>query len=194
MDSKLILSFAAGALIGLGVGMLIPTKEPTPMGNGAEEVPSGKIAAEDVDRQFIVQMIPHHTDAIVMAEIALERETRPEIQSLANSIVDAQTQENEMMRTYFETWFGEAVPTDATPVIHHAGMEAVDLEALRTAENFDIAFIDAMIPHHRGAIAMAETLAATTVRPEMQTLANQIITSQAREIAMMESWRAEWSQ
>ena len=36
MDSKLILSFAAGALIGLGVGMLIPTKEPTPMGNGAE--------------------------------------------------------------------------------------------------------------------------------------------------------------
>ena len=42
------------------------------------------------------------------------------------------------------------------------------------------------------AIMMAQMLAAATERPEMQQLADNIMTSQAREIEMMMSWLKSW--
>jgi uncharacterized protein (DUF305 family) len=58
---------------------------------------------------------------------------------------------------------------------------------------FDQAFIDAMVPHHREAIEMAK--AANTrglTQPDLQKIANDIITSQQREIDQMLAWRDQW--
>jgi uncharacterized protein (DUF305 family) len=58
---------------------------------------------------------------------------------------------------------------------------------------FDQAFIDAMVPHHREAIEMAE--AAKTrglTQPDLKKIANDIITSQQREIDQMLAWREQW--
>jgi uncharacterized protein (DUF305 family) len=58
---------------------------------------------------------------------------------------------------------------------------------------FDQAFIDAMVPHHREAIAMAK--AAKTgglTQPDLEKIADDIISSQQREIDQMLDWREEW--
>ena len=57
---------------------------------------------------------------------------------------------------------------------------------------FDAQFIDSMIEHHRGAIAMAEQALKESQRPEIKQLAQNIITSQQSEIDQMMGWRKQW--
>lgn len=57
---------------------------------------------------------------------------------------------------------------------------------------FDERFIDSMIMHHQGAIAMAQTAQAEAEHPELKTMADAIITAQAAEIKQMQAWRTAW--
>ena len=79
----------------------------------------------------------------------------------------------------------------ATPDMGIPGM-GMDPETLQQAEPFDRAFIDMMIEHHQGAITMAEQIRQTTQRPELRSLADDIITAQTREIEQMRAWRTQW--
>jgi uncharacterized protein (DUF305 family) len=58
---------------------------------------------------------------------------------------------------------------------------------------FDRAFIDAMVPHHEGAIEMARVAKeAGLSEPELVAIADAIIATQQEEIDRMRAWRAEW--
>jgi uncharacterized protein (DUF305 family) len=58
---------------------------------------------------------------------------------------------------------------------------------------FDRAFIDAMVPHHESAIAMAkEAKSAGLSAPALVKIANDILRSQSAEIRLMHSWRKAW--
>lgn len=52
----------------------------------------------------------------------------------------------------------------------------------------DVAFAKGMIPHHQGAIAMAETELKYGKDPEMRKMAEHVIAAQKQEIATMERW------
>lgn len=56
----------------------------------------------------------------------------------------------------------------------------------------DEAFLEMMITHHQSAIEMSRVLLTSTKRPELQKLANDIITAQNGEIEMMQNWLKEW--
>src|SRR5581483_304517 len=58
--------------------------------------------------------------------------------------------------------------------------------------NIDQHFIEQMIPHHDGAIAMAKLATEKATRPAVKTLANNIITSQSDEIQLMKGWYRDW--
>ena len=60
----------------------------------------------DLDLMFLQMMIPHHEDAISMANTALQQAQRPEIKTLAQAIVTTQTAEIEEMRGYLRDWYG----------------------------------------------------------------------------------------
>ena len=55
--------------------------------------------------------------------------------------------------------------------------------------NADKDFVSHMIPHHQGAVAMAEVLLKYGKDPELRKMANEIIQSQAKEIAFMKKWQ-----
>ncbi len=69
--------------------------------------------------------------------------------------------------------------------------DMTDLEGASDA-TFDREFLEQMIPHHEMAVMMAQMLAASTERSEMKVFADQIITSQSREIEMMRDWLDAW--
>jgi uncharacterized protein (DUF305 family) len=71
------------------------------------------------------------------------------------------------------------------------GQEIRDLCA--TTANFDLAFIDAMIPHHQSAIMMAQVALERAEHPELKSLAQAIVDAQRREIEQMQAWREAWS-
>ncbi|WP_408646990.1 CopM family metallochaperone [Trinickia dabaoshanensis] len=57
--------------------------------------------------------------------------------------------------------------------------------------NADEDFVSRMIPHHQGAVDMAEVEAKYGKDPQLKRLAAQIIKSQRREIDFMKSWQAK---
>jgi uncharacterized protein (DUF305 family)/uncharacterized cupredoxin-like copper-binding protein len=70
---------------------------------------------EDFDRAFIEAMIPHHQSAIMMAQVALMRAEHPELQVLAQTMIDDQQWEIEQMQTWRSAWSGEATSGMTTP-------------------------------------------------------------------------------
>jgi uncharacterized protein (DUF305 family) len=60
------------------------------------------------------------------------------------------------------------------------------------ASTIDKHFIEQMIPHHEGAIAMANLALQKAKRPEIKTLATAIIAAQTTEIQSMNGWYQDW--
>lgn len=155
--------------------------------------------ASNIDKHFIEQMIPHHDGAIAMANLALEKGTRPEIKALAQAILVDQAKENQEMRGWYKDWFGVNVPEQGSRfsggMMSGGGMHMgsnQDLNVLKSAADFDKEFIEQMIPHHQMAIMMARMLEAGTNRPEMKQLAINIESSQSKEIQQMQDWYQKW--
>ena len=57
---------------------------------------------------------------------------------------------------------------------------------------FDRLFIDMMVPHHLGAVAMARVALSRAQHAQIKRLARSIITAQNQEISQMKRWRAAW--
>lgn len=62
----------------------------------------------------------------------------------------------------------------------------------KTGDTFDKEFLSEMIVHHQGAVEMAKAVLATSKRPELLKLANDIISAQTKEIGMMQEWKKTW--
>lgn len=58
--------------------------------------------------------------------------------------------------------------------------------------NIDEHFIEQMVPHHDGAIAMATLALTKATHPEIKILAGAIIEAQEKEIKDMRSWYKDW--
>jgi uncharacterized protein (DUF305 family) len=62
----------------------------------------------------------------------------------------------------------------------------------KTGAEFDQAFVEQMVIHHEGAVAMAELALTNAESQELKDLATAIITAQNSEIELMNSWRSAW--
>jgi uncharacterized protein (DUF305 family) len=157
------------------------------------------------DQYFIEMMIPHHQDAVEMANLALTRAKHPEIKQLAEAINRDQTREIQQMRAWYKAWYGKEVPQApmGTGMMGNRqgmgqgmstqnGMMHTDLAALKNATDFDKEFLRQMIPHHQMAVHMAQMVLNQKTRPEIRTLAQSIIKSQTAEIKQMQQWQKAW--
>ncbi len=151
--------------------------------------------ASEIDGAFVAEMKPHHESAIEMAEIAEQRFQHPEIEQLAGEIIASQSEEIDTMESIHERLYGEPIGEISHGSMgmseEEMGME-MDAGELETAEPFDRAFIDMMIPHHQSAILMARVELAEGEDEEAKSLATAIIDAQSREIEEMNQWRTEW--
>jgi uncharacterized protein (DUF305 family) len=158
--------------------------------------------SENYDLLFIDSMKIHHQGATQMAEEALQKSKRPEIKQLAQAIIDAQQKEITQMTNWRSTWYPSAA---ATPMMYHAAMSGMmpmteDMKASMTMamdlgaadDQFDLRFLNGMIPHHEGAIVMAKDALAKSDRPEIKELAQAILDSQQKEIDQMKQWKKAW--
>src|SRR3989344_3360179 len=198
-NSNIVIGIVA-LIVGIGIGYL--ASGGSFRDSGGYMMPGGFTESQNIDRHFIEEMIPHHEGAIEMAKLALLRSKRPEMQTLANGIIEAQEREINNMKGWYEAWFGTAVPAYSSGMMggmgHGVGMQMGSMEgdldalAAASAADFDRVFIRQMIPHHEMAVMMARMLTAGTARDEMKQLAGDIITSQSQEIEMMRGWLLAW--
>jgi uncharacterized protein (DUF305 family) len=155
------------------------------------------VMMSQVDRQFIAMMIPHHEQAIQMADLALTRAKRPEVKQLAQTIEQDQTREIQQMRTWYKSWYGAevvAMPMYSQQMPQSGGMQGMrmDLMALKNAADFDQEFLRQMIFHHQMAIQMGQMDASRFTRPELRELSQSIVKTQTTEIDQMQKWNQTW--
>ena len=168
-------------------------------------------SAAPFDQAFIDSMTPHHESALMMAQLAITQAKYPEVRSLARGIIRDQQKEIAQMKAWRKAWYGSAempmshamhtmngkmmpgmmkgadimmMPGEMMGLPLKMKMDMGKLKAARGAQ-FDKMFLMMMIPHHAGAIVMADEALQTSGRPQIRALSHNIVDSQAKEIGEM---------
>jgi uncharacterized protein (DUF305 family) len=149
-----------------------------PMGNmGGMDHSAMMVSSE---REFVAGMIPHHQEAVDTANEVLERGgSTEEIRTLASEIIAAQETEIAVLKEWHLAWYGEEYIETGTyqPMMR-------DLSQLSGAE-LDKRFLEDMIPHHMGAIMMAQSVRPHIEHQEVSDMADAIMETQTAEIELM---------
>lgn len=155
------------------------------MGSSASASPAADV--NNADMQFTMMMIPHHEQAVEMADMILAKDGIDErVVTLAEQIKAAQGPEIELMESWLDEW---GTPMGDMDGMDHGGMMSEsDMQALEDASGDEASrlFLEQMIVHHEGAIEMAQDEVDDGQNPDVITLAENIIASQTAEIATME--------
>ena len=173
---------------------------------GAPGEPAQELTAEEAigiavsghspdDVRFMRDMIPHHQQAVEMAELVADRTNRPELADAAGRIELSQRDEIEFMETWLKDR-GEPAPDPADHAAMHtdqrmAGMatpeQMADLAAA-SGTDFDRLFLKLMITHHEGAVTMVEELLeqpGSAYDPVLFEFTTDITNDQSAEIERM---------
>jgi uncharacterized protein (DUF305 family) len=172
---------------------------PAKSNGGASSQPGG--VHNNGDIMFAQMMIPHHQQAVAMANLAQTRATDPKVKQLAAQIKAEQAPEIATMEGWLAAW-GQpttmpSMPSGTMPSGMPSGMpgmmSSADMAQLAatTGKQFDKLFLQMMIAHHRGAIQMAQAELAHGANPDAKALAARIIKSQQAEINTMQKTLAQ---
>ena len=141
------------------------------------------------DVTFAQKMIPHHQQALDMAAMVPSRTSNDDLIVLAKHIALDQQAEIDTLQDLLRQW-GE--PPAPVQTAHHgmamAGMvDAATMDTLKTltGADFDNLWLESMISHHEGAIAMAEPEIAQGEDPTAVKMAKIIAEWQQLEIGRM---------
>ena len=155
-----------------------------PAGTGAQH--------NDADVAFAQMMIPHHQQAIEMADMAADRAQSADVKALAHQIKAAQDPEIATLNGFLTNW--GAAPAQGG--MDHSGMDhststgmmtQTDMDALSGAvgASFDKMFLEMMVKHHEGAVAASQREVSDGANPQAKDLASKIISAQNAEIGRM---------
>lgn len=165
--------------------------------------PAGAASASTADVSFAQLMIPHHQQAVQMADMAITGASSPEVLKLAEQIKAAQDPEIATMESWLTTWGvgdqmegmdpsapanGDMGGMDMGGLSASGMMSMDDMDKLSkaTGEDFDRMWLQMMIAHHQGAITMAQQVLDTTSNPDVQKLAQAVVDGQTTEIDTMQ--------
>lgn len=149
------------------------------------------------DASYLTMMVAHHSQALDMTELAVQRAADPRVRRLADSIDAGQGREVIVMATWLVD-HGQPEPTpDSVAAMSGTGMPGMldedQLTALAATDGaeFDRRFLQDMIQHHQGAVAMAEDLLGTGEDVRVVEMAAEVVAGQGAEIQRMRELLAD---
>jgi uncharacterized protein (DUF305 family) len=189
---------------------------------GQMMAPLDQLNGDDFDKAFLVQMSMHHAMAIAMARPVVANAAHQEVKDLAQGIISAQAAEIQQMGDWAKAWYGQEMPpvvglmaqgnmapmgmggqgmpmgSQGMPMSQPGGMMGgmemsmmSDLWKL-PPNRLEAVFLSQMIPHHQGALEMAQLVPSRAAHQELKDLAGRITSSQSAEISQMNAWLAVW--
>jgi uncharacterized protein (DUF305 family) len=155
-------------------------------------------AGATYDLRWLDAMVQHHTGALRMSEFVFDIGS-PGVGALANSIWREQAREISAMTRWRKAWYPEA--PDYPVALRPGGdpdtmaglerMSAAQIEAMRMMADTPsrahrvVWFLEGMLIHHGGALAMAHDALEKSTNPTVRRLSREIITAQRREILQL---------
>ena len=166
----------------------------------------------EADFRFVEDMVVHHSQAVVMTDLAETRASDAKVKAIAKRIAGAQRAEIDMMNTWLKRHGREPLDVPGAKghrqgghhghgehgMQHdHEGMpgmatqEQLDQLAASRGAKFDSLFLRLMIAHHEGALTMAHEVQRDGSDIRVQEMADEIIATQSAEIAKMEAMQRD---
>lgn len=150
---------------------------------------------DQYDKIFLASMIVHHQGAVQMAQLARTNARHQEIKGLANNIVAAQNAEINQMQTWQTAWGYSNNDSSTQAVVKQMQSEMDSMMGSlngKTVNDFDTAFLSAMIMHHLSAIDMSKPATTNASHEQVKILASNIMTAQTKEVNEMMQWQTQW--
>lgn len=158
--------------------------------SAAAEATADTADFNDADVNFVQTMIPHHEQAVTMAELAAANASDPEVKKLAEEIKASQEPEAKKMREMLKAW-GKS--EGMAGMDHGSGgmagmMSSADLANMEKAKGkeFDAMFLKNMKEHHEGAIDAAKTEQSSGKNAEAKAMADDVVSAQTAEMERIE--------
>jgi uncharacterized protein (DUF305 family) len=168
---------------------------------GVSRSAPGHAAVSPVDAGFLRDMVVHHSQAVTLAMIIVGRATVPTVREMAGEIAKTQQREAGTMLGWLQQW-NQPISTTASPMawMTHPPTTATKADppmpgmatrrdvarlAVTRGGSADLQFCRLMLPHHLGGLHMINDVIARGSRPEVIALAEQMRTTQQREITQL---------
>lgn len=196
-----------GDMGGSAMPSMMASAMPSMMASAMPSMDASEMAAmagDEGDIMFAQMMIPHHQQAVEMADMALANpDASPFVRKLAEQIRGAQQPEIDQMTSWLKEWGAEPAPMASGHDMgsHNAygfdmaeggmpgmmtGKQMKQLAKAKGAE-FNRLWLGMMIEHHQGAINMAESVLDTSANDDVLALAKAIASAQRAEIDQMQA-------
>ncbi|MEW2501208.1 MULTISPECIES: DUF305 domain-containing protein [unclassified Amycolatopsis] len=183
MNRKFLAGIVAPAIAAVLVGCSSQPAAPTADHNAA-------------DVTFAQDMVPHHRQAVEMSVPVPQHTGDQRVVKLAQQIQQAQQPEIDQLTAWLKAW-GAPAPSTMGGTDHgrmsgmdHGRMpgmvDTAGLDQLRDAA-YDRKWLELMIEHHSGAVAMARTELAQGSSAAAKAMAQRIADTQEAEITTMKS-------
>ncbi|MBI3652712.1 MAG: DUF305 domain-containing protein [Acidobacteria bacterium] len=175
-----------------------------------------KMATAPYDLQFIDMMLKHHQMGIEMAQMAQNKASHAELKELATKMVEKQQKGSDQLKQWRDEWYAgqpkadhmkmsemagmaemsEKSKSDHPPKSEMSGMKMQEMNRSKleaaTGKEFDLLFIDLIVPHHQMAIAMSEKALKKAEHAPLKTFARTTIEEQQKEVKQLNQWKAAW--
>lgn len=145
----------------------------------------------NVNLDFVDEMIPHHAAGIAMAESIVKYGSNPKVKKIAEYIITSQKAQIPVMEDLKARFKKEPLSSKETSEKYLAKYNEIkeemfkNMSDVKISDNVDNNFLQEMIYHHEGAIAMAKDILAYTKDPELIKIAENIVTTQSNGVTKM---------
>ncbi|WP_407835934.1 DUF305 domain-containing protein [Streptomyces sp. DSM 116496] len=167
-------------------------------GRAATPEPGTATAA---DEGFARDMAVHHQQAVEMSFLVRDNTADEEVRTLAFDVINTQANQRGMMLGWLDTWQAPKISVEGAMAWmegHGGGMAPTDMPGMATREQVDrlknakgadaeVLYLQLMIPHHQGGVAMAEAAVKQAKNPQVKALAEGIVRAQQSEVDLMTS-------
>ena len=146
---------------------------------------------DNYNLNFVLEMTPHHEGGINMAKAIVKYGSNPEVKKIAENIITSQEAQIPIMKE-LASKFEKEKPSDKQNNKNYINeynkvKETMfnQMESVTITNDADVNFLQQMIYHHEGAIAMANNILKYTKDPELKKLAENIVSSQSKGVKEM---------
>jgi uncharacterized protein (DUF305 family) len=148
--------------------------------------------SHDIDKDFVEMMVPHHQGAIDMAQAELSYGHNEKLRAMAQEIIVTQQEDIATMRFALVTlppFPSQFTKQDERLFLARNNAAMAKMMAgmkIRPSHHVDKDFVEMMVPHHQGAIDMAQAELSYGHSKPLRGIAQEIIATQQQQIVAMQ--------
>ncbi len=150
--------------------------------------PSPDRARAIYEVRFLSQRIAQHHMAVELAGMCFEKAVHEELRPECVAVGRARTTEITTMQSWLTSWYA----LDYEPSVQPDEVRRMERLASLSGAEFEVAFLEEMIRHHRAAIRESQQCARRAHHAALVAMCRASVAARSPEIERISAWLAAW--